>query len=74
MEPLVRATRANAVTALASSPWAPVFAVAGQKQVALYNSDTLDLLGHQEWARLTRLAGGAEFDAGATGVIDQDWR
>ena len=37
-------------------------------------ADTLDLLGHQEWARLTRLAGGAEFDAGATGVIDQDWR
>ncbi len=45
LEPLVRATRANAVTALASSPWAPVFAVAGQKQIALYNSDTLDLLG-----------------------------
>jgi hypothetical protein len=45
LDPLVRTTRANAVTALASSPWAPVFAVAGQKQVALYNSDTLDLLG-----------------------------
>src|SRR5580704_12510106 len=45
LEPVVRTTRANAVTALASSPWAPVLAVAGQKQVALYNSDTLDLLG-----------------------------
>jgi Planctomycete cytochrome C/WD domain, G-beta repeat len=45
LEPLVRATRANAVTALASSPWAPVFAVAGQKQVALYSSDSLDLVG-----------------------------
>ena len=45
LEPLVRASRANAVTALASSPWAPVFAVAGQKQVALYHTDTLDLLG-----------------------------
>jgi hypothetical protein len=45
LDPLVRSPRANAVTALASSPWAPVFAVAGQKQVALYHSDTLDLLG-----------------------------
>ena len=45
LEPLVRASRANAVTALASSPWAPLFAVAGQKQVALYHSETLDLLG-----------------------------
>ncbi len=45
LEPIVRTARANAVTALASSPWAPVFAVAGQKQVALYHSDSLDLLG-----------------------------
>ena len=45
LDPLVRTPRANAVTALASSPWAPVFAVAGQKQVALYHADTLDLLG-----------------------------
>jgi hypothetical protein len=37
-------------------------------------ADTLELLGHREWARLTGLAGGADFDAGATGVIDQDWR
>jgi hypothetical protein len=45
LEPIVRTARANAVTAIASSPWAPVFAVAGQKQVALYHSDSLDLLG-----------------------------
>ena len=37
-------------------------------------AETLDLLGHREWARLTRLAGGADSDAGATGVIDQHWR
>ena len=36
---------ANAVTALAASPWAPLVAVAGQKQVLLYHADTLDLLG-----------------------------
>jgi hypothetical protein len=35
-------------------------------------ADTLDLLGHREWARLTRRAGGADSGAGATGVIDQD--
>jgi hypothetical protein len=45
LDPVVHTARANAVTALASSPWAPLIAVAGQKQVLLYNSDTLDLLG-----------------------------
>ena len=37
--------RAAAITAIAASPWAPLVAVAGQKQVALYNSDTAQLLG-----------------------------
>ena len=37
-------------------------------------AQTLDLLGHREWARLARLADGADLDAGATGAIDQDWR
>jgi hypothetical protein len=45
LEPVVRTTRANALTALAASPWAPLVAVGGQKQVLLYHSDTLDLLG-----------------------------
>ena len=45
MEPVVAVKRMTAVTGLAASPWAPVLAVAGQKQVVLYNSDTLDLLG-----------------------------
>ena len=36
---------AGAVTALAASPWAPLVAVAGQKQVLLYNTDTRELLG-----------------------------
>ena len=35
----------TAITGLASSPWAPLIAVAGQKQVLLFNSDTLELLG-----------------------------
>lgn len=45
MEPVVSLKRATAVTGLAASPWAPLIAVAGQKQVALYHSDTLELLG-----------------------------
>jgi hypothetical protein len=45
LEPVVRTARASALTALAASPWAPLVAVAGQKQVLLYHSDTLELLG-----------------------------
>jgi hypothetical protein len=45
LEPVMHTTRPAALTALAASPWAPVVAVAGQKQVLLYNSDTLDLVG-----------------------------
>lgn len=40
----VPATR-NAVTALATSPWAPLVAVSGHRQVAVYNSQTLELQG-----------------------------
>jgi mono/diheme cytochrome c family protein len=35
----------TAATGLAASPWAPLVAVAGQKQVLLFQSDTLALLG-----------------------------
>jgi hypothetical protein len=45
LEPVVRAARDTAVTSLASSPWAPLVAVGGQKQVLLYHSNTLELLG-----------------------------
>jgi WD40 repeat protein len=45
LEPVVRTTRANAISALAASPWAPLVAVGGQKEVVLYHSDTLALLG-----------------------------
>jgi len=43
-QPIVYTPRASAVTALAASPWAPLAAVAGQKQIALYNTDTAELL------------------------------
>src|SRR5947208_11844361 len=45
LDPVVKTARANAITGLASSPWAPLVAVGGQKQVLLYNSDTLELVG-----------------------------
>ncbi len=45
IEPVVQVTRTTAITAIASSPWAPLIAVAGEGQVTLYNSDTLDVLG-----------------------------
>jgi hypothetical protein len=45
LEPIVRTKRGTAILALASSPWAPLIAVGGQKQVLLYHSDTLELLG-----------------------------
>jgi hypothetical protein len=45
LDPVVRAPRANAVTALAASPWAPLLAVASAKQVLLFHGDTLELIG-----------------------------
>jgi hypothetical protein len=45
LDPVVRSSRPGAITALAASPWAPLVAVSGQKQVLLYHSDTFDLLG-----------------------------
>lgn len=45
LDPEIRTMKAEAVTALATSPWAPLAAVGGQHQVLLYNTDTLDLAG-----------------------------
>jgi len=44
-DPVVRGRRPNAVLALAASPWAPLVAVGGQRQVLLYHADTGDLIG-----------------------------
>src|SRR5438105_8197025 len=45
LEPVVHTPHATALTGLASSPWAPLIVVAGQKQILLYHSETLELLG-----------------------------
>lgn len=44
-QPLVYTDRTTAVADIASSPWAPLVAVAGQKQIPLYHSDSGELLG-----------------------------
>lgn len=45
LQPVVTPPRANAVTAMAHSPWAPLLALAAPKQVLLYHSETRELLG-----------------------------
>ena len=45
LDPAVVTDRPAAISAIAASPWAPVTAIAGQKQVILYHTDTLEPLG-----------------------------
>ena len=45
IEPVVHTARAYAINGLAASPWAPLVAIAGQKQILLYNTTSLDLVG-----------------------------
>jgi Planctomycete cytochrome C/WD domain, G-beta repeat len=42
---VIHTARATAITGLAASPWAPLIAVSGQKQVLLFDADSLELLG-----------------------------
>ena len=44
-EPYVPQAKPNAVVAMASSPWAPLVAIAGHKQVLLYRTTDLHLVG-----------------------------
>jgi WD40 repeat protein len=45
LDPVLHTGRGNPITGLAASPWAPLVAIAGQKQVFLYGTDELDLMG-----------------------------
>jgi hypothetical protein len=45
LEPFVRATHGSALTALASSPWAPVVALAAARQIVLYHTGDLEFVG-----------------------------
>ncbi len=44
-EPVLWTTRTGPVDAIATSPWAPLVAVAWQRQIAFYHTDTHELLG-----------------------------
>lgn len=44
-EPVVLSPRPNVITALAHSPWAPLAAISGHKQVLLYNTANQRLVG-----------------------------
>ena len=50
-EPFVPEAKPNAVVAMASSPWAPLVAVAGHKQVLLYRTTDLHLVGRPAVSR-----------------------
>ena len=44
-EPVVVTQRSFAPASMANSPWSPIVAISGQKQILLYHTDTLDILG-----------------------------
>ena len=43
--PIVHTPHDGAVTSIAGHPWSPIVAVAGQQQVLVYHTDSLELLG-----------------------------
>ncbi len=45
LQPVIHTARLTAITGLAASPWAPLLAVAGQKQILLFHADSFQLLG-----------------------------
>ncbi len=45
LQPDVVTARGSTISDIAHSPWAPIVAVAGQKQVLLYHSEDFDLIG-----------------------------
>jgi WD40 repeat protein len=44
-QPSVYTARPAAITALAASPWAPLVAIGGQRQIVLYNTDSAEMVG-----------------------------
>jgi hypothetical protein len=45
LEPAVVTTRAASIHAIAASPWAPLLAITGQRQILLHHTESLDLVG-----------------------------
>ncbi len=45
LEPVVHTSTTTAISAIATNPWSKLVAVAGEKQVVLYHSETMEALG-----------------------------
>lgn len=45
LEPVVTSARASVVADMAASPWAPLLAITGQRQVVLYDTDNMEMVG-----------------------------
>lgn len=45
LEPVVTTSRASVVADMIASPWAPLLAITGQRQVLLYHTESLELVG-----------------------------
>ncbi|MEN8737589.1 MAG: hypothetical protein ABF337_10085, partial [Akkermansiaceae bacterium] len=45
LEPVVVPARGTVINDMESSPWAPLLAVTGQRQILLYHTDSLELIG-----------------------------
>jgi hypothetical protein len=45
LEPVVRTAALDACASIATSPWAPLAAVCGQKQILLFRTDSLEFVG-----------------------------
>ncbi|MCH9023087.1 MAG: hypothetical protein IID32_10040, partial [Planctomycetes bacterium] len=45
LEPVVMTDRPSALADIAVNPWAPIVALTGEKQILLYHSESLELLG-----------------------------
>lgn len=45
MQPVSVGIRSSAIPAIATSPWAPLVAIGGLRQILLYNTDTAELAG-----------------------------
>lgn len=45
LDPLIYTEGTTAINSIATSPWAPLVAISGQKQILLYNTQTLELIG-----------------------------
>jgi len=44
-DPMIQSPTRNAVTALTCSPWAPLAAISGHRQITLYHTQTFEVLG-----------------------------